>query len=113
MNVSRARRRLTATRRAASVSQPWRLAPNHADSSSAYRLVQLLARRRYFNSLRIGYQHVDQMYQVTDDCGGWTWDPPCGDCHWCASMMVFHWADKQWGQMLDARNRRRGKCRNT
>lgn len=25
------------------------------------------------------------------DCGGWTWDPPCGGCYRCLNMQKAHY----------------------
>lgn len=29
-------------------------------------------------------------FNPADDCGGWTWDPPCGGCYRCAAGIVTH-----------------------
>jgi hypothetical protein len=31
---------------------------------------------------------------LAEDCGGWTWDPPCGGCDRCLHAQATHTSDK-------------------
>lgn len=31
----------------------------------------------------------------TSDCGGWTWDPPCGGCDRCIAAQVRYYFDQE------------------
>lgn len=42
--------------------------------------------------LEASHQMVEEMFD--GDCGGWTWDPPCGGCLWCGHAMVAHAQDE-------------------
>lgn len=102
MNVSRSRRRLIAARRYAARNYLpgqapgplWDIQGTSHDSPSALKLARNIAGRRYRTAMaRMWRDHV-KMYGPDDknDCGGWTWDPPCGGCSRCIWAQTVYYA---------------------
>lgn len=34
------------------------------------------------------------------NCGGWTWDPPCGGCDWCIADQIYYYIDRERDQAV-------------
>ena len=99
MSMARTQRRLIAARRYAnhqyipgqSPLSVWTTMTSIWDSPSVLRAAARLAHHRYRHQL------ADMTRSIIDDgsdCGGWTWDPPCGGCTRCQRDMAVYYADR-------------------
>lgn len=57
---------------------------------------------RYLSKEWIDAQHEETERMCPPDgydCGGWTYDPPCGGCNRCIHMQTAHWIQKEIDRM--------------
>ncbi|HZV81206.1 MAG TPA: hypothetical protein VFF53_03455 [Geobacteraceae bacterium] len=60
-----------------------------------------LATRKY----RLQLEHDNgQIAYDGSNCGGWTWDPPCGGCQRCLHDMARHYAEPRRRAFLWAKH---------
>jgi len=99
VNVARQRRRLVAARRYAArkylpgqAPRPlWDLGTTRHDSDSVLRAAGKIA---HYKCRTLMAQMIRDHRYCDDgsDCGGWTWDPPCGGCSRCIWEQTLYYS---------------------